>query len=172
VTTLEFIKDKFERGVRAMEKSDRMGRGTAVTKATIVDGLRCEVRDGEWTLAADMPDKAGGGNAAPNPGVYGRTALATCVAIGYSMWAARRGVALTRLEVEVQADYDARGEYGVTDDPAGYLELRYVVTAESEAPEEDVRRVLDEADAHSAYVNVFREPQDVRRLLTLNGKEV
>ncbi len=172
MATMEIIREKFERGVRAMEKSERMGRGTAVTRARLVDGLRCEIRDGDWTLTADMPDKAGGGDAGPNPGVYGRTALATCVTMAYAMWAARRGVELRRLDVEIQADYDARGEYGVTDDPPGYLAVRYVVTVESDAPDEEIRRVLDEGDRHCAYVHIFREPQNVRRVLTINGKEV
>ena len=79
------------------------------------------------------------------------------------MWAARRGVAFTNLEVEVQADYDLRGQFGDDAVSPAYHEVRYVITVESDAPEADVIQVLDEADAHSPYHAVFAEPQTLRR---------
>ena len=49
------------------------------------------------------------------------------------------GIPLESLEVEVQADYDVRGEFGVADDvPPGYTGLRYIVRVESPAPESEV----------------------------------
>ena len=57
------------------------------------------------------------------------------------------------LEVEVQADYDARGELGVSDDVRpGYLAMRYIVTVESPAPAEDIGCAsLDTADRYSSW---------------------
>ena len=68
-------------------------------------------------------------------------ALGSCLAMGYVRWAAQLGVPLASVDVEVQADYDARGEYGVSDEPPGYSEVRYCVRVESEAPEADVLRL-------------------------------
>ena len=79
------------------------------------------------------------------------------------MWAARLGVPLRSLEVEVQADYDSRGELGVADIPPGYAQVRYIVTVECEASEEEIRRMLDTADAHSSYRDIFARPIDLRR---------
>ncbi len=79
------------------------------------------------------------------------------------MWAAKLGVPLSALEVEIQADYDTRGMYGVGDVEPGYKEVRYVVTVASDAPEADVLRMLDEADAHSPYFDVFSRPLELRR---------
>jgi hypothetical protein len=68
------------------------------------------------------------------------------------MWAARLGVPIDALEVEVQADYDTRGELGVSDDVRpGYLAMRYVVTVDSPASAEDIMRVLDTADRYSSW---------------------
>jgi hypothetical protein len=68
------------------------------------------------------------------------------------MWAARLGVPIDALEVEVQADYDTRGELGVSDDVRpGYLAMRYIVTVDSPASAEDIMRVLDTADRYSSW---------------------
>jgi uncharacterized OsmC-like protein len=143
-----------------------VGRGTLTTRARLRPGLECEIVDGAWSLKAGMSPASGGTNAGPTPGILGRGALGSCLAIGYAMWAARLGVDLDSLEVEVEADYDSRGELGVADDvPPGYLQVRYRVTVSSPAPEEDLRRVLDIADKYSPYRDVFLRPNDLRRAL-------
>jgi uncharacterized OsmC-like protein len=126
--------------------------------------LRCEVEDGEWKLSVGMSTKYGGDGQAPNPGVLGRGALGSCLAVGYAMWAARMGVELASLEVEVHADYDVRGELGVSPDVRpGYGAIRYVVTVSSPASEEDVMRVLDTADRCSSWVDNIANAVPVAR---------
>lgn len=51
-----------------------------------------------------------------------------------------------------------------------YSQVRYVVRVESDASEEEVLRALDEADARSPYLALFREPQDVRRQVVLAAR--
>jgi uncharacterized OsmC-like protein len=162
---LETIAATFERNRRAVSLRPSLGQGTAVTHVTLRDGLACDIRDGQWELTTGMGPKSGGTGEGPDPGVLGRGALGSCLAVGYALWAAKAGLPLTSLEVEVRADYDVRGEYGLDGIPPGYEQIRYVVTVESEAEEKEVLRVLDEADAYSPYLNLFRHPQDVRREL-------
>jgi len=161
------IKTILERNAKALALRPSVGQGTAVTKVRMRDGLACDIEEGKWRFSADMSTKSGGDDSAPNPGVYGRAALGSCVAIGYLMWAARRELPIISLEVEVQADYDVRGELGVADIPPSYTQVRYVVTVETSAPEADVRRVLDEADARSSWADIFRRGQDTRRELRI-----
>ena len=85
--------------------------------------------------------------------------------MSYVMWAAKLNVPLHQVAVEVQADTDLRGMYGVDDIPAGYSAVRYVVSVQSPAPPEAILRVLDIAEAHSPYVDVFRRPQVLQRHL-------
>jgi uncharacterized OsmC-like protein len=159
----ERIRTAIERNVKAVTIRPGIGQGTAVTRVRSLDGLKCEIEEGPWKLTADMSEKTGGDNTAPNPGVLGRGAFGSCLVICYMTWAARLGVPIAGVEVEVQADYDVRGEYAVADVRPGYLQVRYIVTVESDAPEADIMRVLDEADAHSSYIDVFRDPGDLRR---------
>ena len=83
------IKAALERNVKVVEARPSVGQGTAVTKVTLHPGLACEVEEGPWRFSVGMTEKYGGGNTGPNPGVYGRAALGSCLAIGYGMWAAR-----------------------------------------------------------------------------------
>jgi uncharacterized OsmC-like protein len=164
----EKIKAALERNVQAVSLRPSVGQGTAVTKVRLRPGLACEVEEGPWRLTVGMTEKYGGSNAGPNPGIYGRAALGSCLAVGYAMWAARLGVPLDALEVEVQADYDLRGELGVSADVhPGYSEMRYVVRVESQAPESDVLRVLDTADQHSSYRDDFSRAIPLRRQVKL-----
>ena len=53
----------------------------------------------------------------------------------------------------------------------GYRQVRCIVNVESHAPEEDVRRVLDEANAASSYLHVWQDPQDVRVDIRMTRQE-
>jgi uncharacterized OsmC-like protein len=171
MSTLEKIKTALERNAKAVELRPGVGQGTAVTKVKLTDGFTCEITDGPWRLVADMAEKHGGNNAGPNPGVLGRAALGSCLAISYVMWAAKLGVPISQLEVEVQADYDVRGEYGLADMPPGYKEVRYIVNIASPATEEEIIKLLDLADAHTPYLDIFRRPIAVRREVQIQSSE-
>jgi uncharacterized OsmC-like protein len=146
------IATAIERNVKAVTLRPSVGQGTAVTRVSLRDGLTCEIREGPWTLLAGMTEKYGGTNEGPNPGVFGRAALGSCLAIGYAMWAARLGVPIDSLDVEVHADYDVRGELGVSDDVRpGYAQIRYVIHVSSPASTEEIERWLDTADKYSSW---------------------
>jgi uncharacterized OsmC-like protein len=153
------IATTLERNVKAVTLRPAVGQGTAVTKVTLRDGLACDIREGPWSLVAGMTEKYGGGNEGPNPGVYGRAALGSCLAIGYSMWAARLGVAIDALDIEVHADYDVRGELGADDAVRpGYQQIRYVVSVSSPASPEQIERWLDIADRYSSWRDNIANP--------------
>lgn len=158
------IKDALERNVKVLSARPAVGQGTAVTKVTLQPGLACDVEDGPWKFSVGMTDKYGGQNNAPNPGVYGRAALGSCLAIGYGMWAARLGIDVRSLTVEIRANYDVRGELGVDDTVRpGYGSMVYIVTVDTDAPDADVHRWLDTADRHSSWLDDLRNPVPVSR---------
>lgn len=160
----EKIKTSFERNARAVSLRTSVGQGTARTRVRLREDLVCNVEDGKWTLVADMSEKHGSRGEAPDPGVFGRTAVGTCLAIAYRLWAEKLGIPVDDIEVVIEADYDTRGMYGLDENvPAGYKELRYIVTVESGAPEEDVLRLLDTADRHSPWLDDMRRPVPVKR---------
>src|SRR3989442_13126498 len=97
---IERIKSTFERNAKAMTLRPSLGQGTARTKVTLRDGLTCDVEDGNWKMTVDLSPKSGGDGRGPDPGVYSRTALGSCLAIGYTLWSARLGGPFQSLVVE------------------------------------------------------------------------
>ena len=167
------IRDIAERNAKMLALKPSRGHLTAVTKARITQGVRCEIEEGPWKLAADMPVKAGGDDTAPTPGMLGRGALASRLAIGIRTWAARLDIAIDALEVEVQADFDVRGELGVGDNiPPGYQEVRYQISIDSPAPPQVIADLLARAERHSPYLDVFSRARSLERVVRLNGEEI
>lgn len=170
MTDSQTIRTVFERHVRALTHNPARGFLTFATTARLVDGLRCEIEDGAWLFAADLPVKLGGDDTAPNPGVLGRGALASCLVIAISRWAARLGVPLEALEVEVEADLDARGELGMGDDiRPGYGEVRYTVSVRSPASREAITELLATAERHNPYLDIFGRAVPLRGIRHING---
>ncbi len=165
----EKIKIALERCKKAFTLKPAMGRSTAISNVRMVNGLTFEINEGNWKFSVDMPEAIGGNNTAPTPGVYGRAALGSCLAIGYMMKAAELSIPIQNLEVEVQADFDDGALLGTADKniPPGYLEVRYTVTVESDAPEEKIIRMLDEGDKHSPYLVVFSRAQKCVRNINI-----
>jgi len=147
----------------ALGHSPELGIGSETSVARVVDGLLCEVSEGDWTFSVDMPEVAGGSATAPTPGVFGRAALGSCLALTYMMWASKAGIEIQHLEVEIQADFDEGAIFGTSDAAPGYSEVRYCVRIQSGADEADIVRLLDEADRHSPYLDVFSRPQQLVR---------
>ena len=159
----EKIKEAINRSTKALSLKPSLGLGTGISKAKIIDGLTCEVTEGNQKLISDMPNSVGGNAAGPTPGVYGRAALGSCLAIGYMMKASAMNIKIDSLEVEVQADYDDGALFGTSNAHPGYLEVRYTISIESDAPESEILKMLDIADKQSPYLDVFSRQQKCTR---------
>ena len=149
------IKTSFERVADHLALNPERGRNTLVSTTRITGGLSCQTEEGEWKLNADLPSNAGGSNSAPTPGVLGRAALGSCVAMGYMLWASKFEVPIDSLEVEIQTDSDDGVLFGTSDAVPGYSEVRYCVRVQSSASEDEIFRVLDAGDKHSPYLDIF-----------------
>jgi uncharacterized OsmC-like protein len=152
-----------ERSIRALSLRPEIGIKTSVSRVRVRDGLTCDIEEGRWKIVADLSEKAGGNGEGPDPGVLARGALGRCLAMGYVISAAMRGVPLGSVEVEVHADFDIGAQYGLGNAPPGYTEVRYTVSIESPAPEEEVMGVLEEAESRSPYFDVFTRAQKLVR---------
>ena len=141
------LKALFDRKARALTRRPALGRGTAQARIRLHDGLACDVEHDRHTLLVDQPASEGGAGAGPPPEELMRASIGASLAMGYRLWGARLGVAIDAIEVEMTCEIDARGQLGLAADvTAGWLSVRFDVTIASDAPEEDVRRVVAAAD--------------------------
>lgn len=163
------IKLALERCKKAFTLKPAMGKSTAISKVRMVNVLTFEINEGKWKFSVDMSEGIGGNNTAATPGVYGRAALGSCLAIGYIMTAAELSIPIKNLEVEVQADFNDGALLGTADKniQPGYLQVRYTVTVKSDAPEEKIIQMLDESDKHSPYLDVLSRAQKCVRNINI-----
>lgn len=170
--TQEDVREYLNRNRRALEMRPGTGQGTVKTKVELLEGLRCEVMEGPFRMVVDSGQKKGAEPTAVNPGVLGRASLASCLAIAYAMWAAILEVPVEGIAVDLETDYDARGIYGVDDTvSAAYKEARYTVTLRTGAPEEDVARLVEAAEHHCTFLQVWKHPQKTVRELRVERPE-
>lgn len=172
MSEIKKIKQAVERSAKALSLKPSLGIATGISKTRIKNGLTCEIQDGDWKLFADMPQSIGGNATAPTPGVYGRAALGSCLAITYMMELAKMGIPIDTLEVEVQADYDDGALLGVSSSVPGYSEVRYIVRIESEADESEILKILNVADSRSPYLDVFSRDQNCKRILQITSSKI
>lgn len=163
----ERIRDAFERNVKAMTLRPTIGLGTSRATCRITDGLTCEASDGRFKVVADMSKAEGGNEQGPTPGFFVRAGMGTCCAMSYAMRAARDGVPIDTIEVEVEADFDARGAYGLDEAVPGFSEVRYTVTVTSAAPEADILKVIEEGDDFGPMLGVVRGSVEVKRVVKI-----
>lgn len=164
----ENIKSKFERNSKVLTLKPALGYGTGISTTRIINGLSCETREGDYVFKTDMPEQVGGYGSASSPGALGRAALGSCLSISYMMWASKLDIVIDTLEVEVQADYDDGALFNTSDNPAGYMEVRYTVRITSPSSSKEIEDMLNMADKHSPYLDVFSRAQSCVRQVEIN----
>ena len=152
-----------KRAAAAVTLRPAIGQGTDTTAVRLRTGTTCAVEEGPWQIVADLDPELGGSPKHPSPGFLLRAALGTCFAQTAALWAAKLGVSIDQLDVEVEAHHDARGLLGVDGTAPRFTGLRYRITVESPAPEDDVQRVLDAARAHSPVHDSLQHALPIER---------
>lgn len=165
------VKKAFERNRKLLTIKPTKGQYSTTTTVRLRDGTTCDVEHKNWKFTSDIGETEGGNDAGPGPSVLQRGALGSCLAIGYAKWAALLDVPIDSLEVEVEADVDARGAYGIGEVSPGYQALRYRVIIESPASEEKIQEVIEKADQHSPVLMDFIEPVKVEREVKVISSE-
>ena len=171
MSNTETLKKSFERVKKLLTIKPEKGQYTTTTKVRVRDGTTCDIEHKQWTFTADVGEMEGGNDAGPGPSVLQRGALGSCLAIGYAKWAAWLDVPISEIEVDVAADVDARGAYGIDGIEPGYRCLRYKVTVDSPASEEEIMNIIEQADSHSPLLADFLNPVKVKREVKLVKSE-
>ena len=165
------IKEAVERIVQGLQRDPASAQGTTHATARIDQGLTCVVTEGTWTLTSDVPPSMGGTGEGPSPGVYGRAAVASCVAIGIKMMAARRNHPINSVSVDIDADYDWRGDFGLDGVPPGFQNFRVTINVNSPAAADTTERIVAEALRLSSWLNTLACKQLVEAELEIAGDE-
>ncbi len=157
-----------ERIIAVFRKKPATAFSTTHASAHIEDGLTCTFRQGDHQAVMDMSKSLGGDKKGPTPGFFIRAGLAGCVAIGIKLAAARELVAIGRLDVDIEMDFDDSAMFAVGSNSPAPLETRFVITLESPAPWHEVTAMVDRALAADPYFIALRDAQKVTARLVAN----
>ena len=114
-TTLDL--EAFDATRSAVEADLGAGKGAFQATTSWIDGARAKTTARSFTIETDEPSPLGGTDQAVGPMELLLASVGTCLTIGWVTHAARRGVDLRDLRIDVTGDYDLRGYFGI-DEPA------------------------------------------------------
>ena len=134
--------------------------------STLAGGTEMSPPARRFTLSVDEPPFLGGADAAPNPIEVLLAALAGCVTAGVATNSDMFGVPIDALSIELEADVDARGVLGHDKSVRnGVTDIRYTITIQSPASEEQVRRVKETIDRKSPVRETLASPVNITSTL-------
>ncbi|GIL36364.1 OsmC family protein [Phycicoccus sp. DTK01] len=132
------------------------------------DGPTSTIRVNRHAFEQDEPAGFGGADSAPGPVDYALAGLASCQIVVYKYWAAKTGVALDHIAVDVDGDFDFRTMFGFEGGGRpGLTDVRVAVRVSgSEAPEryEELQRLVDE---HCPVLDLVGNATPVSTTLTV-----
>jgi uncharacterized OsmC-like protein len=159
-----------ERVIAVYRKKPGTAFSSIQASGHVGEGLTCKFRQGDHEAVMDMSKVLGGDEKGPTPGFFIRAGLAGCVAIGIKLTAAREGLAIDAIDVDLEMDFDDGAMLGVGSNTAAPLETRFTITLESAAPWEKVTAMVDRALAADPYFLALRDAQNVTaRVLPATG---
>jgi len=171
MSSREEIGGALDRAARTVTQKPSVGQRVYTNIAVVEDGLACRMQEKNHVLTADLPRSMGGDDSGPSPSVLLRAALSSCVAMGVKMWAARRDVAIDRVEVRVETDVDARGQFGVSDTIApGFEDVRIHIFVESGADAEMLRDIVQTSLHYSPLMDAFRKSHSVATQISFDQR--
>jgi uncharacterized OsmC-like protein len=124
-------------------------------------------------FTVDEPQILGGANSAANPVEYALASLGSCQAITYRIWAAQLGIALHKVEVEIDGDIDLRGFFGVDDRiRPGFSAIHIRVHLIGPERAERYEELAAAVDAHCPVLDLFRNQVSVDRKLCVGRRKL
>ncbi len=120
-----------------------------------LDGLATAIGSaGSFTLIVDRPSEVGGGGLGFSGGQLLYLAVAGCVSNDLFREASAAGITLRRVQVRVRGDFAG--------DPAISTPVEYDVAIEGDAPDDELRALVDRVDAIAEIPNSLRQGTPVR----------
>lgn len=163
--TLDAIKDNPELGKFQFRASNRWVDGPhneSRIKAFYGAGGEDTTRTEEFTLVAGEPQVLLGTDTGPNPAEFLLHALAACLTTSLVYVAAARGVRLTEVNSRLEGNMDVRGALGLSDEVRnGFGDIKVVFTVKGDATDEELRTLVDRAQARSAVFDMVNNGVDV-----------
>jgi uncharacterized OsmC-like protein len=133
--------------------------------------VTCKVDTGRGLAVAGIHQKAGGSGRELCSGDMLLEALIACAGVSMRAAAAVLEIPIRGAAVTAEGDVDLRGTLGVSNDvPVGFSEIRLSFDVETDAPQQDVDRLLELAHRYCVVFQTLQaSPKTVARMNVIRG---
>jgi len=156
--TLDAVKAQPELAKFQFRATNRWQQGTH-SRSTLESfhGANGEQKHSQaFVYDADHPTVLVGRDQAPTPVEFLLHGLAGCLTAGIGNIAAARGITLYEVESTVEGDIDLLGIFGMSDTVRnGYEQIRIRFKIKGDAPEEQLRQIVEQSRTHSAVYDTL-----------------
>jgi uncharacterized OsmC-like protein len=135
---------------------------TLRAKGRLGEGLTCKVETGKALVAAGLHPSTGGSGTSACSGDMLLEALVACAGVTLNSVATALGIVLRDATVHAEGDLDFRGTLGVDKAaPVGFKEIRLRFELDTDAPREQIDKLLQLTERYCVVYQTLRQPPRV-----------
>jgi uncharacterized OsmC-like protein len=129
----------------------------------IGEGIACRVDTGKALIEAGLHPATGGSGLQACSGDMLLEALVACAGVTLKAVSTALGIELKDARLVVEGDLDFRGTLGVAKDaPVGFREIRLKLDLQSDAPEEQLKKLRELTERYCVVMQTIRNAVPVR----------
>ena len=147
--------------IKHLTENPSQSLSTTTITGTVGDGLQCQVTQGRHSVSMDMGKAMGGNATAPSPGFFAKAGMVGCIAIATRMTAAREGLSIRSVHVEVETDSDTLAIFGLGGGNAAPLDTRVRIMIDSDEPDAQIDALVDRVLSRDTWFLALRDAQPV-----------
>ena len=136
---------------------------TLRAQGRIGEGIACRVDTGKALIEAGLHTATGGTGLQACSGDMLLEALVACAGVTLRAVATALGIELRDAKLAAEGDLDFRGTLGVAKDaPVGFREIRLKFDLQSDAPEEQLQKLLELTERYCVVLQTIRNGPAVK----------
>ena len=136
---------------------------TLRAQGRIGEGIACRVDTGRALVEAGLHPATGGSGLQACSGDMLLEALVACAGVTLKAVATALGIELRDARLSAEGDLDFRGTLGVVRDaPVGFREIRLKFDLDTDAPEEQRRKLIELTERYCVVMQTIRNAPPVR----------
>jgi uncharacterized OsmC-like protein len=125
---------------------------------------------GDTRLNAVAHPSVGGYDDTPCSGDLLIASYAACQEITLRLVAVAMGIQIDKVELTVEGEWDVRGTLGVDrETPVGYTKIHTTINVVSDAPQEQVQKLLDRYERYCVVGATLRNPPEITNSYTIES---
>lgn len=136
---------------------------TLRAEGRIGEGIACRVDTGKALIEAGLHPATGGSGLQACSGDMLLEALVACAGVTLRAVATALGIELKDAKLTAEGDVDFRGTLGVAKDaPVGFREIRLKLDLDSNAPEDQLKKLIELTERYCVVMQTIRNPLPVK----------